>query len=204
MSKPLSEHRKEYKRAWWRSHPESVKATFQRWRAKNPERCRELQRQSYHKNKHKHIERRKLAAHLRYLRNKEKILAQTGKYAKEHRDIRRSIHRRWAERHPDQYRAINKAFNSMRAAIVRGVTVLSKQANDVIRRWKMEPSFVCEYCKREFPTSKMTVDHIIPISRHGTHTPENICRACGSCNSKKRDKMGKIPTWCWPETFPNG
>lgn len=34
-----------------------------------------------------------------------------------------------------------------------------------------------------------TRDHVIPISKGGTHEPENIVLACQACNTKKRDKM---------------
>ena len=34
-----------------------------------------------------------------------------------------------------------------------------------------------------------TRDHVIPISKGGNNTKENIVPACGSCNSKKKDKI---------------
>ena len=40
----------------------------------------------------------------------------------------------------------------------------------------------CHYCQRR---TKLTLDHVIPLSRGGTHTKENIVPACQSCNSKK-------------------
>ncbi|MDB4875733.1 MAG: hypothetical protein JWM41_2179 [Gemmatimonadetes bacterium] len=33
------------------------------------------------------------------------------------------------------------------------------------------------------------MDHVIPISRGGSHTRENVVPACRSCNSKKGDLM---------------
>lgn len=35
----------------------------------------------------------------------------------------------------------------------------------------------------------MTVDHIIPLSRGGTDTPENLQCTCNSCNWLKGNKM---------------
>jgi 5-methylcytosine-specific restriction endonuclease McrA len=43
----------------------------------------------------------------------------------------------------------------------------------------------CAYCGD--PGS--TQDHVVPISRGGTHTADNVVPACGSCNSQKRNKM---------------
>lgn len=34
----------------------------------------------------------------------------------------------------------------------------------------------------------MTMDHIIPLSKGGLHTKENMATACMSCNSGKKDK----------------
>ena len=43
---------------------------------------------------------------------------------------------------------------------------------------------VCPRCKQ--PTEKFTVDHIIPISKGGSNTIENIQPLCFSCNASKR------------------
>lgn len=40
-------------------------------------------------------------------------------------------------------------------------------------------------CRRCLSTSKLTIDHIKPISRGGTNIPENLQILCGSCNSTK-------------------
>ncbi|MDD5748326.1 MAG: HNH endonuclease [Actinomycetota bacterium] len=45
--------------------------------------------------------------------------------------------------------------------------------------------WVCQYCG----SSAETVDHVIPRSRGGAHTWENVVAACKRCNSKKRDKL---------------
>lgn len=45
---------------------------------------------------------------------------------------------------------------------------------------------LCHYCRME---RKLTLDHVIPLSKGGRHTKENVVPACGPCNSKKRDKV---------------
>jgi 5-methylcytosine-specific restriction endonuclease McrA len=43
----------------------------------------------------------------------------------------------------------------------------------------------CQYCGHKFPTSELSLDHILPQSRGGKTTWENICCACIDCNVKK-------------------
>jgi 5-methylcytosine-specific restriction endonuclease McrA len=44
----------------------------------------------------------------------------------------------------------------------------------------------CQYCGR--PDISLTVDHIIPVSRCGEETWENLVCACVACNNKKGDR----------------
>ena len=41
----------------------------------------------------------------------------------------------------------------------------------------------CAYCGTE--SEKLTMDHVVPLSRGGAHSIENILPACKSCNSRK-------------------
>ena len=43
----------------------------------------------------------------------------------------------------------------------------------------------CQYCGRHFPTSELSLDHVMPRSRGGDTCWENIVCACVSCNVKK-------------------
>jgi len=46
----------------------------------------------------------------------------------------------------------------------------------------------CLYCDILFTNEKKyTIDHIESLVSGGSHWPENLCLACHSCNSKKRD-----------------
>lgn len=46
----------------------------------------------------------------------------------------------------------------------------------------------CQYCLKEFVASKLTLDHVIPKSRSGKNSWENLCTACFSCNNRKGDR----------------
>lgn len=49
----------------------------------------------------------------------------------------------------------------------------------------------CQYCETHFPSHQLTLDHVIPLSKGGGHSWENITTACHSCNNKKGNKTLK-------------
>lgn len=53
------------------------------------------------------------------------------------------------------------------------------------RRPQLEKTGVCAYCGSGHDITK---DHVIPRSRGGANTPENIVWACRNCNSAKGDR----------------
>jgi len=47
----------------------------------------------------------------------------------------------------------------------------------------------CQYCGRKFPTSELSLEHVVPRSRGGKSTWENIVCACAECNRKKGGRL---------------
>jgi 5-methylcytosine-specific restriction endonuclease McrA len=47
--------------------------------------------------------------------------------------------------------------------------------------------FTCQYCGEQ--TRDLTLDHVIPRSRGGQHTWENLVSACRGCNHRKGGKL---------------
>ena len=43
----------------------------------------------------------------------------------------------------------------------------------------------CQYCGKKFPTSELSLDHVLPRSQKGGTTWENIVCACVDCNVRK-------------------
>lgn len=43
----------------------------------------------------------------------------------------------------------------------------------------------CQYCGRKFPTSQLSLDHIVPRSRGGTSNWNNVVCCCLKCNVRK-------------------
>jgi len=43
----------------------------------------------------------------------------------------------------------------------------------------------CQYCGGRFPTSDLNLDHVVPLSRGGKSTWDNVVCCCVRCNSRK-------------------
>jgi len=49
----------------------------------------------------------------------------------------------------------------------------------------------CQYCGNHYPTSELSLDHIVPRSMGGKSAWENIVCACAECNVKKGGRTPK-------------
>ena len=49
--------------------------------------------------------------------------------------------------------------------------------------------FACQYCGTAEPASELTFDHVIPRSRGGRTTWDNVVTACTTCNLRKGNKL---------------
>ncbi len=65
----------------------------------------------------------------------------------------------------------------------RPVVKLSK--SEIFRRDK----YTCQYCGKM--TSKLTIDHVIPRSKKGKHSWDNLVAACPDCNHRKGSRTRK-------------
>jgi 5-methylcytosine-specific restriction endonuclease McrA len=50
--------------------------------------------------------------------------------------------------------------------------------------------YTCQYCGKAYRSEELTFDHVIPVSRGGAKSWENIVTACIECN---RQKGGRTP-----------
>jgi len=68
-------------------------------------------------------------------------------------------------------------------------SILDKLESFTLEEWNTlleKYNHICLSCRRI--GMKLTADHVIPISKGGTNTIDNIQPLCRSCNSKKKDK----------------
>lgn len=48
--------------------------------------------------------------------------------------------------------------------------------------------FRCQYCGLKGTALDLTLDHIVPRSRGGKSSPDNLCASCIPCNQRKGDR----------------
>lgn len=65
---------------------------------------------------------------------------------------------------------------------------------------------MCQYCGKRFKKSDLNIDHVVPMSRGGKTTWENVVCSCLSCNNKKgghTPKQAKMTLIQRPEKPPH-
>lgn len=92
----------------------------------------------------------------------------------------------WDKRNNDPYEQWARAkarANQHRAKVACAEIIEEVHAEKVFLRDKG----ICGICKEPLDPSNYTLDHIIPLSRGGNHTYNNIHVAHGICNSRKQN-----------------
>ncbi|MDQ0390586.1 HNH endonuclease [Labrys monachus] len=57
----------------------------------------------------------------------------------------------------------------------------------------LRDAFTCQYCGQGFAARDLQFEHVIPRSRGGATSWENIVAACGPCNALKADRLDMRP-----------
>ena len=112
---------------------------------------------------------------------------QAREWARRNRAHNAALSKAWAKAHPEELRVIG----ARRAARKKGLpaTLTIQQWCAILVAYKYQ----CAYCgKKETKKRSLTQDHVLPLSKGGGTTPENIVPACKSCNSAKGDRPPKM------------
>ena len=161
----------EQDKQWCENNPEKVAISKKLWREKNP---------NYHKEYSK--EWNKINKE-RYEKNNKKWREEN----KEHfREYINTYNLMWIK--TDKGKAVAQRRQFKRRAIFKNAinTLTAKEWLDILEAY----DYRCAYCDVEFNCElPPTKDHVIPMSKGGNNTKENIVPACLSCNCRKNDKL---------------
>lgn len=113
-----------------------------------------------------------------FYKNRQKHIEQSRKWAQNNIDKRLVISQKYRVNHRDR---IVIAESKRKQAVVEG-DLTTEQWIGI----KSVHNQKCAICKKE---TKLTLDHIIPLSKGGKHTASNIQPLCKSCNSRKGNKL---------------
>lgn len=117
--------------------------------------------------------------------NRDRILKSKNEYSKAHREEINRKSKEYSLKHPE----VGLQTMAKRRALKRHTQV------DVagIKRWMREvrskPFMRCHWCGDRIRGSHIHFDHVIALSRGGSHTIGNLCCACRFCNSSKHDRL---------------
>ena len=87
----------------------------------------------------------------------------------------------WRVHSPSLIVDVPKYIRLKIAAIERTWKIPPVNRRDVLRR----DHHSCQYCGSN---KRLTLDHVIPRSKGGSHTWDNVVTACERCNSQKGDR----------------
>lgn len=88
--------------------------------------------------------------------------------------------------HEDWIRAVNFEIQVPRVIRLLQYDRIPKQQLHLSRRNVLaRDGHMCQYCGRHLPTHQLSLDHVVPRSRGGQTTWENVVCACLPCNVRK-------------------
>lgn len=171
-------HVQEYNRKYREEHLEYYQEYNRKWHKEHREFCLARSRKWHRENREYDLEYKRK---WRKLREKERAEYQR-RYRQENSEKANEYARRYGQQNPEKIRLKTQR---------RQASVRNAEGTFVLAEWRaVKARFThCPGCDREF-TYKLrhTIDHIVPLSRGGRHSVENIQALCGSCNSRKHTK----------------
>lgn len=173
-------------------------AYLRAYRRANPERYREYRQQGYWKDPEIHRTRsrqrwasmsdedRRAYYRASYNRNIESVR----QYYQDNKPKYRERERRYRQEHPGVYQS-----KDMRRR-ARKIGAIHERINrdEIIAR----DAGICHLCGASPTGRSLTLDHVIPLVRGGTHTSDNLKVACRSCNSRKQRRLLSELDWYTP------
>ena len=120
---------------------------------------------------------------------KEKFREQRRAYYQENKAKVQAAHKAWRAANRGHWRSLmqkRRALETQAAINLAGIHAWMQKVRG-------RPTSICYYCRHRFPSGQIHFDHIVPLSKGGQHSVDNLCVACSSCNLTKGAKT--IQEW---------
>jgi 5-methylcytosine-specific restriction endonuclease McrA len=117
----------------------------------------------------------------RYEENKEFLKEQQRQYRSDNYERRIEVEREARLRNKEKYRPTRNERQLRRARVIKEKTYFVSEKE--IRKLYSDPCFVCGSKENQ------SIDHIVPISRGGTHSIGNLMTLCRTCNASKHARF---------------
>ncbi len=110
------------------------------------------------------------------------------RYYGENPTKKREEYIQWKAKYPWRYKAHN---------IRRGMATRDRQKGretrlpaiaTILEIWRKD-SFRCYYCQVVCVLENISIDHMFPVSKGGSHSKENLTTCCLACTLIKRDRV---------------
>lgn len=129
-----------------------------------------------------HPEKRRTYRKEYYKANSEHASEYSKQWRLANPEYARVTYQEWARKNYDRIVVGNARRRALEAA-APGVFTAREW-----RQLKEHYQYTCLRCKKTEPTIKLTIDHVIPLSKGGWNAVENIQPLCKPCNSGKKDR----------------
>lgn len=133
----------------------------------------------------------------KYKENRDKEIQRVQKNKERHRELSRISMRKlrqekpeyfneytrvYRKENPDKAQSFQRNRQGKRSTACKGGKFSSLEWSAILDYYNHK----CAYCLKS--VEKLTMDHVIPLSRGGRHCPSNVVPACKSCNFSKGAK----------------
>lgn len=169
MSYKDKEKQETYEKQWYQKNKDTILAKAKEYRTEHKDKVKEGNKE------YRMIHKEKIATYKKQYceLHKEEIK----EYRNAHKDERREYSRQYAKEHLEQ---INIKVQKRNARVRNLEYSFSLQDwNDCKDYFNLE----CAYCGKQL--KNLSQDHVVPVTKGGTYTKNNIVPACRSCNSSK-------------------
>jgi len=165
-----------YQKQYQEQNRERISAHHAEYRKQNAEHLREMRQQWLAANPEKNRDAKRRS----YEAKRAEYKARTRRNALDNPERTRSYNRAWKNRNPAKVQELRMRYNAQKVA----ATIETVDYEAIYRRDKG----ICHICLNPVPKSRLHFDHVIPLSKGGPHSMENIKVSHARCNVKKGNR----------------